>query len=238
MLRVISCIVFVFFLFSCSSEYENVVKHASSKIKVDGIGSDDGWSTVEWRSIDQKWLGPDYSKEDFSGRYKLTWDKNNIYVLAEIVDDKLIDIHEDGLVKYWDDDCFEVFIDQDASGGDHQYNYNAFAYHIALDNKVVDIGIDSMPHYYDHVNTVRKTKGNTSVWELSMDVYDDTFVRGKTNKKTTLQDKQEIGFAIAYCDNDNSEERENFIGSTVVEGEDKNRGWIDAGIFEKFVLVK
>ena len=40
-----------------------------------------------------------------------------------------------------------------------------------------------------------------------------------------------MGFALAYCDNDKSKTRENFIGSVYVEGNDKNRGWIDANIF-------
>jgi len=47
-----------------------------------------------------------------------------------------------------------------------------------------------------------------------------------------------MGFAVAYCDNDNSQIRENFIGSEVIEGEDKNRGWIDAGIFGSLQLVE
>ncbi|MBW2998850.1 CBM9 family sugar-binding protein, partial [Candidatus Woesearchaeota archaeon] len=42
---------------------------------------------------------------------------------------------------------------------------------------------------------------------------------------------KKIGFAIAYCDNDTSEHRENFIGSVFVDGNDKDRGWKDAGIF-------
>ena len=46
-----------------------------------------------------------------------------------------------------------------------------------------------------------------------------------------------MGFAIAYCDNDHSVEREHFIGSEVVEGTDKNRGWIDADIFGKIKLT-
>jgi len=45
-------------------------------------------------------------------------------------------------------------------------------------------------------------------------------------------------FAIAYCDNDHSEERENFIGIVYVAGPDKNRGWIDSGIFQTYVLTK
>ena len=62
------------------------------------------------------------------------------YVLAEIADDVLIDSHPDPLEYYWQDDTFEILIDEDASGGLHHFDYNAFAYHIALDSQVVDIG--------------------------------------------------------------------------------------------------
>ncbi|HNM25762.1 MAG TPA: sugar-binding protein, partial [Saprospiraceae bacterium] len=106
---------------------------------IDGKGDDAVWEMSEWLPLDQVWIGKDLSADDFNGRYKLAWDENNLYVLAEITDDTLIDIHPDGLDHYWDDDCLEIFIDEDASGGNHQYNYNAFAYHIALDGKVVDI---------------------------------------------------------------------------------------------------
>lgn len=226
-------------LLSCSDKHEpNHISLASSPIHIDGSASDPSWSQVAWQSIGERWLGDSYTEEDFQGRYKVLWDPDHIYILAEITDDRLIDIHADGLDHYWDDDCLEVFVDADASGGDHQYNYNAFAYHIGLDNRVVDIGPDSLPHYYDHVTCVRTTSGKNSTWELSMDVYDDSFILGKQNQKEELRADQSIGFAIAYCDNDTSEERENFIGSVYVAGEDKNRGWIDAGIFQTMVLTR
>lgn len=201
-------------------------------IELDGIMSEASWDKVEWRNIDQLWLGDEYDASDFQGRYKLLWDQNLLYVFAEIEDDTLVDIHADGLFHYWDDDCLEVFIDEDASKGDHQYNYNAFAYHISLDDKVVDIGPDSIPQYYDHLKLERRTDGTTSQWELAIQLYDDGYDDKSTNTPVTLKKGKQIGFAIAYCDNDRSPERENFIGSSVIEGEDKNRGWIDAGIFQ------
>jgi len=144
---------------------------------------------------------------------------------------------EDGLVNYWDDDCLEIFIDEDRSMGNHQYNHSAFAYHIGLDGKVADIGPDSLPHYYnDHIKSVKKSAGMKHIWELSMKIYDDSYVDGGTNSPVKLAKDKVMGFAIAYCDNDGSKEREHFIGSTVVEGDDKNRGWIDAGIFEELRL--
>jgi len=207
-------------------------------INIDGIASESAWQSATWKPINQKWLGPDYTVQDFSGKYKILWNQLHLFLLVEITDDVLMDQSDDGLVQYWDDDCLEIFVDEDASGGDHQYNYNAFAYHIGLDNRVVDIGEDSLPHYYDHITCVRNTEGNISLWELSMDIYGDDYRYDESNRKKVLNENKEIGFAIAYCDNDDSEQRENFIGSVEVLGDDKNRGWIDAGIFEKLLLTK
>ena len=71
-------------------------------------------------------------------------------------------------------------------------------------------------------------EGFTPEWDQFVN---DSYEYGKLNKTLQLKADKKIGFAIAYCDNDKSENRENFIGSVVVEGDDKNRGWIDADIF-------
>lgn len=219
---------------------EFVAKRTALAPTIDGLAKEACWVKAEWYPMDQRWLGEAYTPEDFQGRYKLAWDENYLYVLAEIVDDTLIDIHEDGLLKYWDDDCLEIFIDENRSKGNHQYSHNAFAYHIALDNKVVDIGPDSVFRYYnDHIESRRRQQGKTSTWEVAMAIYDDSYQDDSDkNVPLKLQAGKVSGFAIAYCDNDYSAERENFIGSVVVKGEDKNRGWIDAGIFGNLSLIE
>jgi hypothetical protein len=161
-----------------------------------------------------------------------------LYVLAEIQDDALVDTHPDGLLKYWDDDCLEIFVDEDASGGEHQYNYNAFAYHIALDGKVVDIAPDKSYQYFnDHCTTRRITRGNTSIWEVAMKIFDgNRYEDGGDNAPKMLRAGKKMGFMLAYCDNDHSPEREHFMGDVVIEGQDKNRGWIDATVFGAILL--
>lgn len=89
---------------------------------IDGIAEEAVWANVEWLLLDQIWIGGQLASEDFFGRYKLLWDENNLYVLAEITDDTLVDTHADGLSRYWDDDCLEIFVDEDASGGNHQFS--------------------------------------------------------------------------------------------------------------------
>lgn len=205
---------------------------------IDGDAGDAVWQNSEWLPLDQVWIGNPPAPADFSGRYKLAWDENNLYVLAEIVDDTLVDTHPDGLVRYWDDDCLEIFVDEDASGGNHQYNYNAFAYHIALDGKVTDVAPDSSFQYYnDHCVSRHRETGKVSIWEVAVKIFDGKrYVDGEENIPKMLRQGKIMGFALAYCDNDRSPERENFIGNVVVEGTDKNRGWIDAGIFGKLGL--
>jgi hypothetical protein len=237
----------VFVFSQHSPTLENIAPPASDEVAfranygsplVDGQSTDAAWQNAAWQPLDQNWIGPVPSPSDYSGRYKLCWDESNLYILAEITDDTLIDTHSDGLLKYWDDDCLEIFIDEDASGGNHQYNYNAFAYHIALDGKVVDIAPDSSFQYFnDHCITRRSTQGHVSTWEVAMKVFDGKNYQTQGDNISKLLSKgKKMGFALAYCDNDHSVERENFMGNVAVAGEDKNRGWIDAGIFGKLIL--
>lgn len=140
------------------------VRKAEVKPVIDGKADDDIWSSKIWLPLHQLWLGEAYSKEDFAGRYKLSWDEDAIYLLAEIKDDKLVDNNADPLTAWWDDDCLEIFVDEDNSGGNHQYNHNAFAYHIALDGNVVDMSTDKKGKIYNsHIESKRITTGNTSV---------------------------------------------------------------------------
>ena len=215
------------------------VKHSKSVITIDGKANESIWKTASWHPIDQLWLGAHHSDEDFSGRFKLAWTEEALYVLAEITDDTLFDQHNDPLKLWWDDDCLEVFIDEDNSGGNHQYNHNAFAYHIALDGNVVDMSTkESGILFNNHAESNRTTEGNITVWEVKFLLFDISFDEDHENNVAVgLSEGKKIGFAIAYCDNDGSLERENFIGSIPVEGSDKNRGWIDANIFGTLILV-
>ena len=207
---------------------------------VDGVADEAIWKQARWQDLAHRWLGPEYSTDDFQGRYKVVWTADKIYILGEFVDDVLIDTHRDPLVQYWDDDCWEIFLDEDFSGGDHQFNHNAFAYHVSLDNQAIDIGTDEKPHNYSHhVESRWKQQGDKIVWELAIDVYSSAYVDGSDNNTpTTLSAGKVMGLMLAYCDNDGSELRENFVGSESVPSGPKDRGWIDAGLFGSLVLVE
>ena len=207
--------------------------------RIDGDADDAAWARAAWQPIEHRWLGPEYTAEAFQGRFKVVWTKERLYLLAEIVDDVLIDTHRDPLHRYWDDDCLEVFVDEDFSGGDHQYNHNAFAYHMSLDNRAIDIGTDARPRDYSHhVESRWRQHDGRIVWELAIDVYGDDYVDGSLdNVPVVLEGGKLLGLMVAWCDNDGSELRENFVGSESVPSGPTDRGWIDAGLFGALVLA-
>lgn len=218
------------------------------KINIDGYAKESIWQTLPWHLIDKPIIGDLPEKNDFTGRYKVSWNSNEILMLVEITDDVLFDAHPDPLQSYWDDDCLEIFIDEDNSGGNHQFNFNAFAYHLALDNQVVDLGPgkDNKPQALLLNNHVRNQwkphpkHKNKIVWELAITVYDDSYQLEADNKPVILSVNKHMGFMVAYCDNDGGMFREHFIGSKVIEpvNGDRNRGYIDAGVFDQLILKK
>ncbi|MBU2871127.1 CBM9 family sugar-binding protein [Colwellia sp. E2M01] len=223
-------------------------KKANEPIKIDGIATDASWLLAKWHPIDNIILGKDLTPEDFSGKYKIMWDEQQLYLLVEITDDVLFDQHADPRHLYWDDDALEIFIDADASGGNHQFNFNAFAYHIALDNQAVDIGeknADGSNNFVllnDHITSKWQRSENPPynvVWEVAVRLYDDSFTMSdKKTQPMKLFTGKKVGFMLAYCDNDGSKEREHFIGSTDIKAVngDKNLGYITADVFQHIIL--
>lgn len=220
------------------------VSYTSQSPHIDGMNDDEVWNKAVWRPMQHLIVGSQPNKADFNGRFRLLWDNNFLYLQAEITDDILIDQHADPLHYYWDDDCLEVFIDSDASGGDHQFNHSAFAYHIALDNQAVDIGEKQTPILLnEHIKSQWKRqidKPNTIIWEVAIKMYSNDYKENATNLPISLTAGQTIGFMLAYCDNDGSVNREHFVASNDVKAVngDKNRGWIDSSVFGSINLVK
>jgi len=238
-------VLFAILLVSCNTAKKKAdtavieVPYTVNAPNLDGKATESFWNLIDWNPLDQNWIGGPYDHQDFNGRYKLAWNEQGLYLLVEITDDILYDRTADPLKLWWNDDCVEVFVDEDNSGGLHQYSHNAFAYHVALDGNVVDLAPDKAPTLYnDHVRSKHHTVDNLTTWELALTIFDDSYTDGIANKAVKLKSKKKMGFALAYCDNDESAERENFIGSVFVPGEDKNQGWINADIFGTLVLKK
>ncbi len=205
---------------------------------IDGLGNEAIWSAATWYPIDQTWIGTPPSSTDFLGKFKVVWDQNFLYVLTEITDEILSDDHPNPLTNWWDDDGIEIFLDENFSKGNHQFNYNAFAYHVSTFYDVVDLGTDQNPHLYnDHITTVLSNSGTVYTWECRIKIFNDQFVYGGNNTPVSLNANKIMGFSMAYNDNDAGTSRENFMGSGVVPGTDKNVGYLTADYFQQLTLV-
>lgn len=234
-------------LLSASALADYAAPHAPVAPHIDGQ-PDPVWDAAPWAPLDQLMVGSPAEAADFSGRYKVLWDAGRLYLLAEIIDDIAYDGHPDPRLQYWDDDCLEIFLDDDKSGGDHLTNFNAFAYHVGLDNQVVDIGpakpdgSDNFILLNDHLQSRWRRSGqapHAMLWELAIKVFDHRFDLAKDNQPVTLQAGKQLGFMLAYCDADDGNGRQHFYGSQAIKAVngDKNLGYKDASVFGTLLLL-
>ena len=225
----------------------------------DGIGNDNCWQDIPWQVIDQVWIpwGTTMDPDDFSGRYKVVWSSqtNLLYFLLEITDDVESDAyqHDGSTAAIYNFDMFEVFIDEDKSGGPHVFSTpeNAFAYHIftafpasgQTNTEFIcdDMGSDYRSHFPAFI--LRK-EGLVATWEFSLIVYNDTYSpENEEAARSMLAGDKIIGLSIAYNDDDEPEvdpaltERDNFIGSVAVSEEAYNDHWMNADDFGTLKLV-
>ncbi len=206
---------------------------------VDGVSDEACWAEANWYNLQYIWLpyGTTISASDFAGRVKFAWTANRLLVFAEITDNIFSDDHTNPTDQYWEDDCLEVFVDEDKSGGNHQNNYNAFAYHVSKFYDVVDLNLSGSPMLYNsHVETFIRSSGNTHYWEMAVKIFNDTYSESGSNTPVSLTADKEMGLTMAYCDNDETNGRENFIGLHNVSSADQNRAWQNADVFATLIL--
>jgi hypothetical protein len=227
--------------------YDYAAPFAETAPVIDGIGDDAAWEKAEWKPIDQVWLFAPFIKPDpkvFSGRYKIVWTAERLYYLVEITDNYISTSNP----SYPENDCLEFFIDENASGGNHEFNFKAWAYHLTYSLKpgekdVWDYDTQGPRKFNDHVNyQIGHVEGtDLYTWEAEVKVFADTYKVNAVNTPVTLYEGKKMGFALAYCDADQKGRRERFMGSVFIPGtrnEDRNVAWQNADVFAKLYLVK
>jgi hypothetical protein len=211
-------------------------------VTIDGAATEECWANAEWHPINQVWIpyGAVMKAGDFEGRFKVSWDSLYLYVLVEVVDDSLSDDHANPLDSWWDDDCLELFIDENRSKGDHQFNNNAFAYHVSLFYDAIDMNSSGGGvNYKNNIQVVMDTVAhNTYLWEFAVKNYSASFnINNPEASRVKLTPNKLMGFTIAYCDNDATLGRENFIGSMYMTAATANDNYITANYFGTMKLV-
>ena len=210
---------------------------------INGLEDDACWASVPWSVLDQIWVpakGTPGTAADFTGHYKAVWNEDKLFILMRITDDTLINWHpNDPLNNYWNNDCPEIFIGENRSKGDHQCNYNAFAYHISTLFQAIDSDPTCNAQLFNDVITGQRTRtGNTYYWEFALNVYTDQYkLNAASNPKASLVEGKVMGFSIAYNDSDQNQTREKMYGSQVITATDPNVSYINADYFGTMELV-
>jgi hypothetical protein len=209
------------------------VRKTKSPIQIDGCSKDEIWSSSTWYGMNYKWMGNQVDSTDYHGRFKVAWDSQHLYILVEIIDEKLNPTLADGLENFWKGDYVEVFIDEDKSGGDHKFNHQAFAYHVSTEGHAIDQSTMQKPIFLDdHIEVKRSQEGNKHLWEMAIKLFDKDFDENTTNNiPVKIVAEKSIGFSIAYGDNDGNKSRENFMGSKKTHGNNNDDGYINADVF-------
>lgn len=211
-------------------------------VVIDGSATEECWGKAEWKPINQVWIpyAAKMTAGDFEGKYKVAWDGTYLYLLFEIVDDMLSDDHSNPLQDWYNDDCLEIFLDENRSKGNHERNNNAFAYHISLSYDAIDLNASGAGvNYKNNVIVDMDTiAAHTYLWEVAIKVYDASFTLANPEaSRVTLTPKKLMGLTVAYCDNDQTTSRENFIGSMYMTAATANDNYITADYFGSLLLM-
>lgn len=236
---------------------------------IDGIGNDKAWERARWQPICYEWMYQSAnmsrvsSTDDFSGRFKVVWTDDRLFVLVEIIDDIKSTVRLGSPYNSpQNDDCLEIFINENGQGGARRNTASFFAYHMSFDGNVADyIGppnlLNSDPNRRiengyilrnHHLNyKIENPSPNKYVWEIEMKIYDSTYPLRSSPElpPIVLTEGKRMGFAIAYCDSDGlpsgNPVRNHFIGSMSVTGstdERRNQSYLNSSQYAKLYLVK
>jgi len=212
---------------------------------IDGIGDDNCWKKANWASINHVWIGPAVTPADYSGKYKVLWTPQRLYLLIEIVDDTLcvqppVADPRNNIYNY---ECMEIFIDEDNSREtNYSGTYKAIAYHIDSKGGIYyALGSAGWTgSLSDNINyKMTKVAAHTYHWEFEVKVFDKSFVYGGNNTPVTLTNNKVMGWSLAYNDNDGGTIRQNMIGSVLVPGttdDQRNVSYYNASVFGKLTL--
>lgn len=221
---------------------------------IDGAGTDLCWDSAAWNPMPYVWIPYNQTifASDFTGRFKTVWneEQNLMYFLFEITDDIFVNgyVFSESNGKYYLYDVVEIFIDENHSGGIHETNNNAYAYHITAGNTsveydAIDMWGNTRVNNRSHLPEFKRVQNeDLHTWEFSLMVLNDSYTPSDVpeNFKSTLYKDKEMGFSAAYCDDDHSAsnpQRDHFIASKYQTLTESNNSYINASIFGFMKLV-
>ncbi len=118
------------------------VRRTDQPIAIDGA-ADANWAGAPIQALDNVLLGAGTisNTNDLSATFRALYDDTNLYVLAEVTDDRRVN----DSVNWYDDDCVEILIDGDYSRGASYDGANDFELGFCWDDPTIAAGPNSAP---------------------------------------------------------------------------------------------
>lgn len=218
-------------------------KYTTAIPVIDGIGNDTCWNKAEWAAMDQVWIGPKVDASDFTGKFKVMWTEDRLYVLVRVTDDSLrLQSHDisDVCTNIYNYDCVEIFIDENNSREtNYSGTFKAVAYHMdTTGNICYSMGNKGWVRLDDHIRyKMKRIDSHTFDYEYEIKIFNDTYTVGENTTPAKLSDGKLMGWSIAYNDNDLGTTRQSMIGSVFIPGNEKNVSYFNSSVFGKLKLV-
>ena len=197
--------------------------------KIDGNPNDPAWKKINWLPLNQLWQG---EKQTENIRYKLTWTPDALYVLIKF--DTYIPFINSGtnpLENFKEQDRLLVYLDENNSGGNYATDHSAFAYQVLLNGFVIDYEDEEKPATFDHISNRMMRNGKSTIWELKISVFDETYCDDQPNEAVRLTTDKKLGFALAFLKVNAGEEPDTILGSLEIPKDYEGRIDMDSGLF-------
>lgn len=217
-----------------------IAPYGGNKVVIDGTYDEAVWQLANWHPIAHQWLGISGTESDFKGQYKVLWSPDKLYLLVEVSDDNLVAKSDMKINPFLSGDSIKVFIDEDFSGGSHEFDKNANVYHVNLENEALTVDEPNHVVYYSkHINSQWAEHEGKYIWEMAIDIYPDVMNSGDAiDEKVRLFGGKNMGLMIAYSDDDGKGAPKALVGSENLQIAAEQQDWVDASTFGKLLLSK
>ncbi|MCS6823844.1 MAG: hypothetical protein NZ529_06070 [Cytophagaceae bacterium] len=200
--------------------YKAVIPLLKNKIMIDG--NEDDWGNISFNENFMLVEGKLNNTADLHVKYKQCWDKDYLYFLVQVTDDKLMSDSK----HPWSDDGVEIFIDGD-NNKSKSYDADDFQFIFAYNKKEV-----TEPHSgkVTNVSFAQKAISNGYIMEIKVPFN----LIGANPEKG-----KEMGLEIMVNDDDGNKDGEREAKVTSWTSQEKaEQAWNDPRTFSTVILTK
>lgn len=197
---------------------------------IDGRSRDRCWEKATAYPIDQLWSGKLPHASDYMGRFRITWDSSNLYLLAEVFDDSLFQKPgpRDSLPHH--EDFFEVILSLPSPSEKPVARFYIMPYGSIWGNP----GDPALAWSRQGAAAVR-TEKKLSTWEWKLGK--GWLVAAGMGEDVEPAWPRPVHFAVVYHDTDKSGKTESRMGSMeLIPGPESIGGHVDAAALDTLIL--